>query len=607
MRKVLFMRKCKQILRHVFKSYKRKKNTLPIQVQQELFDHLDKTQAAILAKNRAQASACAKELNASFEKHLAPPAWRHWLNATLGLVGILILAIGIRQMWFELMQIPTGSMRPTLKEQDHLVVSKTTFGINIPRLPKHFYFDPKLAHRNGIFVFTTADMDIPDSNMMYFYIFPGKKQYVKRMMGLPGDTLYFYGGRIYGVDREGNDITSQLQPAELDYVNHVPFIDFDGQIKLPARPNPNGIYSPATIVQTGEPLAKLFANRRGEVLADAPDYFDMWGIKNFAMCRLLTSKQATQFHTKLITRAAPAYLELSHHPSIKHINIIKGYDGKPQPNFELTKSLLPLDQAHLNTLYKSLTTARFIVASGKAHAYGTPKNYRYMAPYLPGIPDGTYEFQNGIAYKIYPFGVAKKLSEQHPLNQYNFERLLTLYNLGISFAEPFRPAYPDQRPLIHRYAFFRNGDFYTMNMPIIKKEDPALKSFTEFEKLSRSPPFIDTGAPTKEIIKRYGMKVPDKHYLALGDNYPMSADSRAFGFVPEGNLRGAPSFIFWPPGPRFGTPIQPPYPWLTLPNLVIWALAAIGIYFGWRHHNTTHKLPLDLGPRPEIKEEKENK
>ena len=601
------MRKCKHILRHVFKYYKRKKNTLPVEAQQELYDHLEKTQTAILSRNRAQASDCAKELDQSFEKHLAPPAWKHWLNATLGLIGILILAIGIRQMWFELMQVPTGSMRPTIKEQDHLVISKTTFGINIPRIPKHFYFDPDLAHRNGIFVFTTADMGILDSNMMYFYIFPGKKQYVKRMMGLPGDTLYFYGGRIYGIDQDGNDITDQLQPSELDYVNHVPFMDFEGRVKLPARPNQNGIYSPATIMQTGEPLAKLFANRRGEVLANAPDYYDLWGMKNFAMCRLLTPKQAIQFHTKLITSAAPAYLELSHHPSVKNITIIKSYDGKLQPTFNLAKSVLPLDQAHLETLYNSLTTARFIVKNSKAYAYGTPKSYRYMAPSLPGIPSGTYEFQSGIAYKIHPLGVSKKLSPNHPLNQYNFERLLTLYNLGISFAEPFRPTYPDQRPMIHRYAFFRDGDLYTMNMPIIKKDDPTLKRFTEYEKLSSSIAFVDTGPPSKELIKQYGITVPQKHYLALGDNYPMSADSRAFGFVPQGNLRGAPSFIFWPPGKRFGMPAQPSYPWLTLPNIIIWALAFIGIYLAWRRHKSTHKLPLDLGPRPDNKQEKKTK
>ena len=58
----------------------------------------------------------------------------------------------------------------------------------------------------------------------------------------------------------------------------------------------------------------------------------------------------------------------------------------------------------------------------------------------------------------------------------------------------------------------------------------------------------------------------------------MSADSRIFGFVPEDNLQGAPELIVWPPGPRWGCPPQKPYPWLTLPGIIVWGLLAfIGI------------------------------
>ena len=36
--------------------------------------------------------------------------------------------------------------------------------------------------------------------------FPYTKRYIKRCMGKAGDTLYFYGGKIYGFDEEGNDL-----------------------------------------------------------------------------------------------------------------------------------------------------------------------------------------------------------------------------------------------------------------------------------------------------------------------------------------------------------------------------------------------------------------
>ena len=71
-------------------------------------------------------------------------------------------------MWFEPYTILTGSMRPTLKEEDYLVVSKTDYGINIPLQAAHFYFDPNLVQRGSVIVFNGENMDIEDNNTTYF-------------------------------------------------------------------------------------------------------------------------------------------------------------------------------------------------------------------------------------------------------------------------------------------------------------------------------------------------------------------------------------------------------------------------------------------------------
>ena len=74
----------------------------------------------------------------------------------------------------------------------------------------------------------------------------------------------------------------------------------------------------------------------------------------------------------------------------------------------------------------------------------------------------------------------------------------------------------------------------------------------------------------------------------------MSSDSRDFGFVPQSNVRGAPDFIFWPPGPRWGMPNQPSYPLITFPGVIVWAAAGCCIITGsilWRRKNN---LPLLL-------------
>jgi hypothetical protein len=144
-----------------------------------------------------------------------------------------------------------------------------------------------------------------------------------------------------------------------------------------------------------------------------------------------------------------------------------------------------------------------------------------------------------------------------------------------------------------------------MGAPVITKDDSTLVRFIEREQkresASRLPyaPFIDQGSPLLtngtldvEKIKKYGLTVPPASYLGLGDNHANSGDSRQFGFIPEANLRGGPSFIFWPPGSRFGTPNQPGYPLINPGRLVIWARAAIGFGAWSIIHRRRTRLPL---------------
>lgn len=48
------------------------------------------------------------------------------------------------------------------------------------------------------------------------------------------------------------------------------------------------------------------------------------------------------------------------------------------------------------------------------------------------------------------------------------------------------------------------------------------------------------------------MTVPDKHFVALGDNSANSADSRYYGFVPEESVVGKAIFIYYPFTKRWG-------------------------------------------------------
>ena len=223
--------------------------------------------------------------------------------------------------------------------------------------------------------------------------------------------------------------------------------------------------------------------------------------------------------------------------------------------------------------------------NGRAFRLGFQSRDSYYSHFFPklDIPDGTYEVQNGKGYRVLWGGITQELPANHPLYSRAPEHIQLLYNLGMEFLTHYEPGH-SSRLLPSRYAYFRNQELYLLGTPILTKEDPALILFLkrEYEKQSISTsvhpyiPFDYPGAPLTEegkidvsFIRKYGVTVPEKMYLALGDNHAMSADSRQFGFVPQDNLKGGVSFLFSPPGPRWGRLPQPLHSHLIFPNLFV--------------------------------------
>ncbi len=599
------LRKSKKVLRQAHRLYRRKAKNLDPAAKEKLQSHLTSLQTAILQKDPEISHRIARQLEETSRKLMPKTGFDKTRDFISAILFALVVAIVIRQMWFEFYTIPTGSMRPTLKEEDYLVVTKTDFGINVPLTTAHFYFDPTLVQRGSIVVFTGENMDIADSDTTYFYLFPGKKQFVKRLIGKPGDILYFYGGEIYGINAKGDDLTDLRDPSWFQENEHIPFIRFDGKVETTNTPV-NGIFSPVTFYQMNEPVAKLNANLYGLITGEMipqkgrtalKNFSDIWGFQNFAMSRLLTSGQLEQIHPTLSKDLEPGvlYLEMNHHPSLQGAQLYRDEYHRLRPELAVSTSIIPLQNEHLNRIAEHLTTCRFVVKNGAAFRLGwNPKELSPHLPRLSDVPDGTYEIQNGKAYKILWGGIAKELPSNHPLYQKDPERIQLLYNLGIEFLNQYIPSLKSRHLYPSRYAYFRNHELFLLGAPIIKKDDPALILHLkrEYQKQSLSTsvnpyfPFDDSGAPiTKDgkidvdFIRKHGLVVPEKMYLMLGDNHAMSADSRQFGFVPEDNLKGGVSFLFWPPGPRWGTLPQPSHPLITFPNLFAWG-SAILIAFG---------------------------
>ena len=102
----------------------------------------------------------------------------------------VLLALVIRTFLFEPFNIPSGSMVPNLLVGDYLFVSKYSYGYNRYSFPMGLGgFDgqvagTKLPERGDVAVFKRPSD-------------PYNDPYIKRVIGMPGDTLQVIGGQLY--------------------------------------------------------------------------------------------------------------------------------------------------------------------------------------------------------------------------------------------------------------------------------------------------------------------------------------------------------------------------------------------------------------------------
>lgn len=612
------LHKAKQILRTSYTWYKKRGKQLATSHLQQFEGNLQHLDQAILNQDRTQANTLARELETFNHAHFKKTLFEYTYEIVVALLVALAVATVVRQSWFELYEIPTGSMRPTFEEQDHLTVSKLAYAINTPLKTEHLYFDPNLVQRGSIVIFSGDKVPIIDATTQFLWVLPYTKRYIKRCIAKPGDTVYFYGGHVYVVDKGGNWIEDLINGPWMKGLEHVPFITFEGRVTSASQQNYiyfNQMYKPIgrlSLIAPNSFLGEVFNGN--EWVKDQPTaqktphdkiqtYSDFWGFRNYAMARILTKEQL-KFDTTLNTEGledAPLYLELRHTPSLSY----------PMPKMERDyrgfgiyitpfKTVIPLDQSHLNALMDHMYTARFVIKDGKAYRYSLEQvRATNNQPAFPNVPDGTYEFYYGKAVRIGWGGIPYDLPSDHPLYAHTSDNIQKLYNLGIDLDQAYNPQ-PNQHFFPQRYAYFRNGDLYLLGGPIFLSQDAVLTAFHEREtKLeqasSAAQPYVafkDYGAPIKEgkidkaFMDTFGVKVPEKQYMVLGDNHAMSSDSRVFGFIPENNLQGAPSLILWPPSSRLGAPMQKPYPIFNIPRLIVWSLiAAIALaWYFWRRH-----------------------
>ena len=121
-----------------------------------------------------------------------------WLDWTAGLFPVIITVFILRSFLFEPFKIPSGSMVPTLLVGDLILVNKFTYGVRLPVV------NIKLTEGNK-----------PQRGDVMVFRYPPRPSldYIKRVVGLPGDTVAYLNKRL---TINGKPVDTQALPDFFD-------------------------------------------------------------------------------------------------------------------------------------------------------------------------------------------------------------------------------------------------------------------------------------------------------------------------------------------------------------------------------------------------------
>lgn len=117
---------------------------------------------------------------------------------------IILVVLIIRSFIAEPFRIPSGSMLPTLRIGDFILVNKFAYGVRLPVINTKI-LDVGEPERGDVFVFRYPENP--------------KIDYIKRVVGLPGDTVGYFNKTIY---INGEEVAQSIQEKDIDLVGIVP-------------------------------------------------------------------------------------------------------------------------------------------------------------------------------------------------------------------------------------------------------------------------------------------------------------------------------------------------------------------------------------------------
>jgi signal peptidase I len=140
---------------------------------------------------------------------------------------VIVVVFLIRSFWVEPFKIPSGSMKPTLLVGDFILVNKYTYGIRLPVVNKKIV-EVNAIRRGDVVVFRYPSDPTVD--------------YIKRVVGLPGDRIAYKGKRLtINGEPAAVQATGFYTDGELNYLRLPSFLEKLGEknhqmMIVPAQP-----------------------------------------------------------------------------------------------------------------------------------------------------------------------------------------------------------------------------------------------------------------------------------------------------------------------------------------------------------------------------------
>ena len=130
-----------------------------------------------LAEAQAQ---CKEELSEEAQKKIVEPSYM--VDTAVQIFPVIAFVLVLRSFLYEPFQIPSGSMMPTLLDGDFILVNKYTYGLRDP-VVRNKFMEVGEPERGDVVVFK-----YPEDTRI---------DYIKRVIGLPGDRIIYRNKNLY--------------------------------------------------------------------------------------------------------------------------------------------------------------------------------------------------------------------------------------------------------------------------------------------------------------------------------------------------------------------------------------------------------------------------